>query len=226
MNDEWKRATLEKFIENLGRRNRPNSAAVRAELQKQRYSVTEIFKSLNMSVTVGLDADFELQQTERAAQYALGRVLHHIQIAAQQAARRPVMLADDLHRCVWDAARELWQKQHYREAVQTAATAVNEYLQDKFGRRDLSGSELVNEAFRRAVRNPPAPCLRLPGDSSDETVRSRQEGAMFLARACVSLIRNPASHTHEKWGVQESLEMLATLSMFARVIDECVVVNA
>jgi hypothetical protein len=37
-------------------------------------------------------------------------------------------------------------------------------------------------------------------------------------------MRNPASHEHgEDWGQQKALEYLASLSVLARWIDECVV---
>ena len=51
-------------------------------------------------------------------------------------------------------------------------------------------------------------------------------GALQFGLACVSLIRNPASHEDEEWDEQVALEQLAALSVFARLANECQVVNA
>jgi hypothetical protein len=133
---------------------------------------------------------------------------------------------DQLHPWVWDSARTLWSSELYRQAVQAAATSVNAKLQQKVGRRDISDAKLIQEVLGDRAPEPRRPRLRMPGDQTDESVQSRQRGALQLGLGCTWAIRNPASHDDEEWDEQVSLERLATLSVFARLIDECDVVTA
>jgi hypothetical protein len=110
--------------------------------------------------------------------------------------------------------------------VQTVATALNAKIQDKVKRRDISDAKLIQEVFSESAPVAGKPRLRIPGDPSEETVQSRQRGALQLGLACTSLIRNPASHEDEEWDEQVALEQLAVLSVFARLVDECQVITA
>lgn len=90
----------------------------------------------------------------------------------------------------------------------------------------MSDTKLVQDTFSDSAPAPGHPRLRVQGDPTSETVDSRQRGALQLGLACVSLIRNPASHEDVEWDEQLALEQLATLSVFARLVDECQVVTA
>ena len=68
--------------------------------------------------------------------------------------------------------------------------------------------------------------VRAPGNPSDEAVQNRQWEALQLGLACTSTIRNRASRGDEEWDEQPALEQLAVLSVFARLVDECLVVTA
>jgi hypothetical protein len=138
----------------------------------------------------------------------------------------PTLPADKLHPWVWDSARTLWETRHYRQAVQTAWTTINAKIQDKVQRRDVSDTKLVQDTFSEQAPVPGKPRLRVQGDPTTETVQSRQRGALQLGLACVSLIRNPASHEDTEFDEQIALEQLATLSVFARVVDECKVITS
>lgn len=87
-------------------------------------------------------------------------------------------------------------------------------------------AKLVQETFSESAAAPGKPRLRVLGDPTSETVQSRQRGALQLGLACVSLIRNPASHEDTELDEQIALEQLATFSVFARVVDECQVVTS
>jgi Protein of unknown function (Hypoth_ymh) len=141
----------------------------------------------------------------------------------------PVLTADRMHSWVWEAARPLWEIQQFRQALLTAATAVNAHLQAKVGRRDVSDDKLIQECFSDKEPELGKPRLRVPGDHTDQTVQSRQRGTMQMALGCVWAIRNPAAHlaAHDagELGEQETLEQLATLSTLARFLDECVVLT-
>lgn len=65
----------------------------------------------------------------------------------------PQLPAAELHYWVWEAARSLWETQHYREAVQAAATSINAHLQDFACRQDISDYRLIVELFRTKVPN-------------------------------------------------------------------------
>jgi hypothetical protein len=69
--------------------------------------------------------------------------------------------------------------------------------------------------------------LRLPGDPTDPTVQSRNRALRAWADACFAGIRNPAAHEYgDDWDEQVALEYLASLSVLARWLDECVVQRA
>lgn len=90
----------------------------------------------------------------------------------------------------------------------------------------MNDTQLMLEAFSKDEPGPGRPRLRCPGDHSSQTVRSRQEGAMYYARGCFQAIRNPASHEHHEWDPQVALESLTALSVLARWIDDWSVVTA
>ncbi|MCX5114761.1 TIGR02391 family protein [Streptomyces sp. NBC_00378] len=106
----------------------------------------------------------------------------------------PQLDASTMHPWVWGSVQGLWGSGHYRQAVGMAAVAVNAQSQAKLGRKDLSESKLLGEAF--SIKPPEAgkPRLRLgPNDGSD-TWRSRHEGAGAFARGVYSAIRTPIAH--------------------------------
>jgi len=127
--------------------------------------------------------------------------------------------ADQFHPWVWQAALTLWDSKHYRQAVHAAATAITAHTQTKLGRTDVADDALMQEAFSP---NPPQqgkPRLRCPGNPNDQTVKSRQRGALQYAIGCYFAIRNPAAHETGEWDQQIALEHLAALSVLARWID-------
>jgi uncharacterized protein (TIGR02391 family) len=224
------RQKLEEFIaiaEQSLEASRRDDYSLLSELRKREYAVKEILKSLDPEL-----ADFSLggmvpESTAIAkVKRGLGALADQEEVAARLAPDAPVLPADKFHPWVWDSARTLWESHHYRQAVQTAATTLNAKIQDKVQRRDVSDTKLVQEAFSDSSPAPGKPRLRLPGDSSSENVQSRQRGAQQLGLACVSLIRNPASHEDEEWDEQAALEQLAALSLLARLVDESQVVTA
>lgn len=137
----------------------------------------------------------------------------------------PTMAADALHPLIWEAASRHWDAGHHSDAVQRAATFLNASVQDLVGRRDVSDSELMREAFSPSDPTPTKPRLRWPGEDSNLTVRAMRVGILNLAQGVFSAIRNPATHSTEDMARQEALEQLATLSILARWIDRCELVT-
>lgn len=135
----------------------------------------------------------------------------------------PRLSAQSLHPRVWEAAKAFWHNGHRTTAVQTACTAINEWVQDRVGRKDISDGVLMEQVFSS---NPPkagAPRLRWPGDARDTTVRSMNDGIRQYAAGCFRAIRNPSTHTTEEMSELEALTKLTSISLLATWIDECVV---
>lgn len=133
----------------------------------------------------------------------------------------PKLAAASLHPWIWNAALNLWDDGHLREAVQAAAAALfDSHLPAKLGvPPGKSAKDLVTQAFST---NPPTsanPRLRLadyPDPSPSWT--SQHEGAQFLGMGCAQLIRNLVTHGAQP-DEQTALEQLASLSLLARLVD-------
>lgn len=145
--------------------------------------------------------------------------------ATRLAPEAPSLPADRLHAWVWGAARTFWESAHYRAAVHAAATSINAHLQSKLGRRDLSDTKLIQEAFSDKAPESGKPRLRIPGDPGDPGVQTRQRGALQLGQGAYAALRNPAAHETGDLDEQEALEQLAVFSLIARLIDQCQVVT-
>jgi hypothetical protein len=90
----------------------------------------------------------------------------------------------------------------------------------------LTERELVAQVFSPNQPGPSQVRLHLPGDKSNKTWKSRQEGLHLLAQGAFAGIRNVAAHTVGEWSEQVALEHLAVLSVVAQWADETEVVTA
>ncbi len=132
----------------------------------------------------------------------------------------PRMAASELHPYVWSAAAKLWDDGHYRQAVGTAASALEGQLQTVAA----PGTSGVDLAGLFSIKNaePGRPRLRLKGvdDPDSLTWRSAHEGAGYLVRGAFQGVRNLMQHPGWPDPEQnEALEMLAVLSYVARLVD-------
>jgi hypothetical protein len=149
------------------------------------------------------------------------------ELAANLASAAPSLAADRLHPWVWGPAGTFWDSQHYRQAVEEATRAITAHTQHKVGRSDIADDDLMAQAFSGDPARPGSPRLRMPGDRTTPTWRSRQNGVRSFAAGCYAGIRNLATHEHgPDWPEQIALEYLAALSVLARWIDECEVETA
>ena len=147
----------------------------------------------------------------------------------------PTLAANRLHPCVWHAVVNLWDGGHYKQAVNAAATAVEEQTQLKLSRGDLSGADLYTQAFRvgkpgetlsgRRLRFPRLEELTEDGKRNQSWI-SAHDGAMHFGRGCAQGIRNLNAHGTGELLEQEALEYLAALSVLARWVDACEPVSA
>lgn len=153
---------------------------------------------------------------------ALGDLRYADQVEQNLGPVGPVMAATGLHPWVWESARSLWGGSHWSQAISNAAAKVNNELQAKIERFDISDTELVREAFTRDDPKVGRPRMRFPGNREDRTWISRQDGAREFGAGCFVGVRNPATHDPDHpMTEQRALESLAAFSLLARWIDDC-----
>jgi uncharacterized protein (TIGR02391 family) len=155
-------------------------------------------------------------------------ILEDAQLQAALGPAGPALAAGALHPWVWTAASTHWDAGHHDVAVREAARAVLVHLREMAGFPDTDGLKLVNELFSSKDPTSDHPRLRAsrPVGATDDTVDNIQSGLASLGRACVRLIRNVHTHDDVILGTTDALEMLATLSLFARQLDDVVLVLA
>lgn len=133
----------------------------------------------------------------------------------------PQLATSQLHTTVWGAAAALWDDGYFRQAVQTASSALESLLQAVAG-PGVSGENLA-ALFSLTEPTPDMPRLRfrdIDPDPTSKTWKSAHEGAAALVRAAFMGVRNLMSHPG--WPdptYVEGLEMLAMLSYVAHLVD-------
>lgn len=139
----------------------------------------------------------------------------------------PSVSAGDFHLWIWDGAKSLWQSGHYREAVEAAIRKLNAETQNKLDRRDVSETNLFNQAFGDQAATVGKPRLHRTKDDGSQTFKSVQRGARSFAEGVFAGIRNPLAHeVDQEMPEQQALEYLAALSVLARWVDESTLVKA
>jgi uncharacterized protein (TIGR02391 family) len=170
------------------------------------------------------DASGRWQQHREAAIRAKTRLERQEELAQRLGENAPTINAAQLHPWVWAGAKSLWQSGHYREAVRAASVMVNAETQNKMGRRDVSETDLFNQAFGGTATETGK--LRLPDDDGGKTAESFRRGVRAFAEGCFAAIRNPTSHDpQEELDEHEALEQLAALSVLARWVDDATLVT-
>jgi hypothetical protein len=159
----------------------------------------------------------------RATQQLAGALMYAEEAATVLGPQGPKLAASNMHPWVWDHARALWADGHRRSAVQAAATALfDQHLPAKLNRqRDSKGGrDLVGQGFSLKEPEVGSPRLRLPGyvEGSKDWINAH-EGAMYLGQGCAQYVRNLITHDTAEPDEQEAFEMLANLSLVARLVD-------
>lgn len=132
----------------------------------------------------------------------------------------PGLDPNQFHPLVLGSASRLWQDGHKRQAVQAAASALENQLRFKTEVHQGSVSSLVASAFSPDNPKPGSPRLRFSGFGpvGSDGWNSAHEGAGAFGRGCFLRIRNLYVH-HDGQDQQEDLEALAALSLLARWIE-------
>lgn len=236
MNIEWALKELEKFIEQTVLTNNSfsgngvvhfthtsSTAASDAEVAKQAQIIEQI---LNRVIPTWRN-DIELRKTNRWTRHREAAIRAKAELERQEELRinlgddAPVLSASQLHPWIWQGAKSLWQSGHFREAVEGAIRKLNAETQNKLGRRDLSETDLFNQAFSEQDATPGSPRLHRIQNDGSKTFKSVQRGCRVFAEAIFAGIRNPLAHeSGQDMPEQAALEYLATLSVLARWVDE------
>jgi hypothetical protein len=159
-----------------------------------------------------------------ACDQALGRLDGLILQA--EAERPPTVGAEAMHPSVWGAAARLWRDGHFREAVAGASESVVAMVKTRTKRNDVSATSLWRETFSDREPQPGKPRLRWPGDPNDQDVSTMNSGLLSFAPGVQMTIRNSAAHGLGELDEQAALERLAALSLLARWVDECDLIEA
>lgn len=213
------------YLDSLPPRPAIESAILRAE-----PTVLEIFRAVDPNYTYLQIQPFFNQQKpyiDRAnLERAIALVEDQVEWAIRLAPDAPSLIADQFHPWVWSAAQSLWESRRHRLSVLAAAISVTANTQTKVGRSDVADDELMAQVFTGDSPKPGKSRLRLPGDHTDQTVKSRQRALLPFAQGCYAGIRNLAAHEHgPDWTEQRALQSLACLSILAGWIEECEVVH-
>jgi len=233
---EWAVAELDKFIRQTVMKNNSyagngvvsisntfSTAAADAEVTQQAQVVEKIFDR----VIPSWRADIELRRSNRWTRHREAAIRAKAELERQEEIRRnlgedaPELSAAELHPWIWSGASSLWQSGHFREAVEGAIKKLNAETQNKIGRRDLSETDLFNQAFSEHPPSSGKPRLHRMEANGSSTFRSIQRGARAFAEGVFAGIRNPLAHeASQEMPEQQALEYLAALSVLARWVDE------
>lgn len=236
INVEWALGELDKFIQQTVMTNdsfagngvayfsnKSSTAAADAEVAQQAQVVEKIFDR----VIPGWRTDIELRKSNRWTRHREAAIRAKAELERQEEIRKnlgddaPELSAAKLHPWVWDGASSLWKSRHFREAVEGSIRKLNAETQNKLGRRDVSETDLFNQAFSEQAPAAGKPRLYRMKNDGSSTFKSVQRGARAFAEGVFAGIRNPLAHeADQEMPEQEALEYLAALSVLARWVDE------
>lgn len=154
-----------------------------------------------------------------ACNQMLGRL--DAKIAKAEAEAPPTIGAEAMHPLVWGAAKALWRDRHFRQAVAAASESLVVQLKARLNRYDLNDTPLWQEAFSDRDPQSGKPRLRWPGDQTDKSVKTMNDGLRMFAPGVQMLVRNSSVHGEIEISEQEALERLAALSLLARWVESC-----
>ncbi|MFF6931526.1 TIGR02391 family protein [Streptomyces californicus] len=232
INHEWAIEKLESFIRTASvtwtgsawRRNYP-IANVQGEAQVVEHILDRVVPTWRTAAWP--KNSYRYWRELEASTRAIAQLRAEQELAENLGSGAPQLDASTLHPWVWGSVQGLWGSGHYRQAVGMAAVAVNAQAQAKVGRKDLSESKLLGDAFSTKDPEPGKPRLRLAPKEDSDTWRSRHDGAAAFARGVYAGIRNPIAHeAGDELEENEALEQLAAFSILARWIDTATVEKA
>lgn len=234
LNTEWAIQELDRFIEMTAEKNVDKAGlidfyetAASSEEITQQLQVVEMIvrRVLPIGVLSNLallsSATGEWKQVHPLCLRAKSLLERKAEIEQNLGDDAPELSAAKLHSWIWDGASSLWRSGHYREAVEGAIRKLNAETQNKLGRRDVSETDLFNQAFSEQAPAAGKPRLYRMKNDGSSTFKSVQRGARMFAEGVFAGIRNPLAHeADQEMSEQQALEYLAVLSVLARWVDE------
>lgn len=239
LNVEWALMELDNFIQKtvmtnnsyvgngiVSLSNKSSTAAPDADVAKQAQVVEKILDR----VLPLWRTEIEMRKANRWTRHREAAIRAKEELLRQEEVRKnlgedaPELSAANLHAWVWDGASSLWRSGHFREAVEGAIRKLNAETQNKVGRRELSETDLFNQAFSEQAPAADRPRLHRMENDGSSTFKSVQRGARVFAEGIFAGIRNPLAHeVGQEMPEQRALEYLAAISVLARWVDESTV---
>ena len=133
----------------------------------------------------------------------------------------PALAVRGLHPWIREAAMNLWDNGHYKQAVENAWNNLVQHTQNKTG-LDSTGKKLYSNLFQCGP-NDDNPLVFSKFKKGTEDWKSAHQGAHLYGMGCALGIRNLTAHTTDELNEQKALEYLAALSVLARWVDEATV---
>lgn len=131
----------------------------------------------------------------------------------------------EMHPAVWGQAARSWRDGHYRQAVSAAADGVIGLVKSRTGRRDIEDTSLLQQAFSKDDHEPGKPPAMAGEPDRQDRDLDEQRPRQFAPGAQLT-IRNPATHGPGELTEQEAVERLSVLSLLARWVDQCDLIEA
>lgn len=230
INVEWAIQEIDKLIHMSDQvsYSGANIIGTRTRMKSQEIAEqAEVVERILSRVIPDWDSSVPIQEYERwgqlreAASRAKAVLLRERELHENLGDNAPHISASEFHPWIWSGAESLWRSGHYREAVEGAIRKLNAETQNKLGRKDISETDLFNQAFSEQSASENTPRLHRMTDDGSKTFKSVQRGARMFAEGAFAGIRNPLAHESEHdMTEQVALEYLAALSVLSRWVDE------
>lgn len=229
INVEWAVEQIDLLVEHTerikdsnayyGSRTRANDDDIAAQAQIVEKILLSVYPQWKDAIPI--DQYFQWNQIREASIRAKAELIREQEIQSNLGDNAPHISASEFHPWIWSGAESLWQSGHYREAVEGAIRKLNAETQNKLGRKDISETDLFNQAFSEQSASENTPRLHRMPDDGSKTFKSVQRGARMFAEGVFAGIRNPLAHESEHdMTEQVALEYLASLSVLARWVEE------
>ena len=119
-----------------------------------------------------------------------------------------------LHPRIAAVCVDLYQHEHYPNAVLDASKALIHFVKEKSGRYDLDGAPLMRQVFSK---NDPILAFN---DLIDQSDLDEQEGMMHIYEGVALGIRNPRGHGFPEDSPERALEYIGLISLLINRLEE------
>ncbi|MFE5601945.1 TIGR02391 family protein [Streptomyces coelicoflavus] len=230
---EWARKRLECYLEAVRAYDSALHSATGGRFNSELYEAAVKLEPAAKEIMRRVDPAFEdYDLVMSASRKALDSALRSISLIddAEEFENHlgpvgPQLSASNLHPWVWEVARSLWETEHYRAAVQVAATSINAHLQQWSGRADVSDLDLLQQLLSKESPSSGKPRLRWSADPNSDEYRSMESGLRAYATGVFQCIRNRVTHDVDELTEQEGLERLAAMSLLCHLLESCSLVE-